>query len=79
MKELGTSKRKTCQIKKALYGLCQPRYQWYKHLDNKLKQIGLKQLKADSWIYISNNKENTTILAIYVNNNILIEINNMNR
>lgn len=45
-------------------------------LNNKLKQIGLKPLKADPCIYISKNKQNTTILAIYVAD-ILIATNNM--
>lgn len=63
LKELQTGKRKACRIKKALYGLRQSGRQWYKRLDNELKQIGLKPLKADPCVYISKNKQNSLLLS----------------
>ena len=38
-------KPKACRVKKAIYGLCQSGRQWYKKLDEALKEIGLTPLQ----------------------------------
>jgi hypothetical protein len=58
---------KVCLIRKALYGLKQSGRQWYKKLDEKLKQQKLKPLNSDPCV-ININKEdgNIIIVVIYV-------------
>jgi hypothetical protein len=55
-----------CLIRKALYGLKQSGRQWYKKLDEKLKQQKLKPLNSDPCVYINKEHGNIVIVVIYV-------------
>jgi hypothetical protein len=55
-----------CLIRKALYGLNQSGRQWYKKLDEKLKQPKLKPLNSDPCVYINKEDGNIVIVVIYV-------------
>jgi hypothetical protein len=57
---------KVCLIRKALYGLKQSGRQWYKKLDEKLKQQKLKPLNSDPCVYINKEDGNIIIVVIYV-------------
>jgi hypothetical protein len=57
---------KVCLIRKALYGLKQSGRQWYKKLDEKLKQQKLKPLNSDPCVYINKEDGNIVIVVIYV-------------
>jgi hypothetical protein len=58
---------KVCLIRKALYGLKQSSgRQWYKKLDEKLKQQKLKPLNSDPCVYINKEDGNIVIVVIYV-------------
>ncbi|KAH0809106.1 hypothetical protein GEV33_013683 [Tenebrio molitor] len=57
---------KVCLIRKALYGLKQSGRQWYKKLDEKLKQQTPKPLNFDSCVYITQEDGNIVIVVIYV-------------
>jgi hypothetical protein len=57
---------KVCLIRKALYALKQSGRQWYKKLDEKLKQQKLKPLNSDPCVYINKEDGNIVIVVIYV-------------
>jgi transposase InsO family protein len=57
---------KVCLMRKALYGLKQSGRQWYKKLDEKLKQQKLKPLNSDPCVYINKEDGNIVIVVIYV-------------
>jgi hypothetical protein len=57
---------KVCLIRKALYGLKQSGRQWYKKLDEKLKQQTPKPLNFDSCVYITQEDGNIVTVVIYV-------------
>lgn len=52
---------KVCQIKKALYGLKQSGRQWYKKLDERLKQL---EMNSDPCVYLYKEKGNIIIAAL---------------
>ena len=64
--QLRDGKPKVCRIEKAIYGLRQSGRQWYKKLDAKLREIGLKPLQADPCVYVKGAGEKMTIVAVYV-------------
>lgn len=66
---------KVCLIKKALYGLKQSGRQWYKKLDERLKQLELKPLHSDSCVYVYKKEKDIIIVAIYVDD-LMIASNN---
>lgn len=73
-------KNKVCKLKKALYGLKQAPMLWNKTFKSFLKLQGLYQLNTEQCIFKS--KSNELILAIYVDDGIIIgksekEINNL--
>ena len=76
LNQLQSGKQKACRIKKALYGLRQSGRQWYKKLDEKLRRIGFRPLKADPCLYSSQQEGKTTIVSVYVDD-ILIATNDM--
>ena len=73
---LQSGKQKACRIKKALYGLRQSGRQWYRKLDEKLRRIGFRPLKADPCLYSYQQEGKTTIVSVYVDD-ILIATNDM--
>lgn len=61
---------KVCKLEKALYGLKQAPMQWNKRITDFLKEKGLSSLSTEKCIYV--NSEKSLILAIYVDDGILI-------
>lgn len=55
-----------CRLKKALYGLKQAPRAWYARLDIYLRQKGFKKGTADSNLYVQIDKDNLTIIEVYV-------------
>jgi len=55
-------------INKGLYGLKQSGYLWSTNVKAKLTSHGYKQSDADEAIFIKQDGENTTIIAVYVDN-----------
>eukprot|EP00253_Pinus_taeda_P031264 PITA_31264 len=55
-----------CRLKKALYGLKQAPRAWYARLDGYLHQQGFKKDTADSNLYVQIDKDNLTIVEVYV-------------
>lgn len=66
---------KVCLLQKALYGLKQSGRQWYKKLDEKLKQLNLSPLKSDPCIYMLKQGGKVILVAIYVDD-LIIATNN---
>ena len=54
------------RLKKALYGLKQAPRAWYARLDGYLHQQGFKKGSADSNIYVKVDRDNLTIIEVYV-------------
>ncbi|KRZ07267.1 Retrovirus-related Pol polyprotein from transposon TNT 1-94 [Trichinella pseudospiralis] len=69
---------KVCRIRKALYGLKQSGCQWYRKLDEKLSQYGLKATSGDPCVYFERRERELTIAAIYVDD-VIIASNNTAR
>ena len=61
-----------CKLKKSLYGLKQSSRVWYERLDSYLVSHGFTKREADSNIYIYRSDTQFIILAIYVDNTLLI-------
>uniref|UniRef100_A0A5S6QKH9 Reverse transcriptase Ty1/copia-type domain-containing protein n=1 Tax=Trichuris muris TaxID=70415 RepID=A0A5S6QKH9_TRIMR len=56
-----------CKLKKAIYGLKQAGRQWYKKLDEKLRELGMKPLESDSCVYsVPGTGGLLKLVAIYV-------------
>jgi len=55
-----------CRLKKALYGLKQAPRAWYARLDGYLCQQGFKKGTVDSNLYVQTDKDNLTIVEVYV-------------
>ena len=55
-----------CRLKKALYGLKQAPRAWYARLDGYLCQQWFKKGTVDSNIYVQIDKDNLTIVEVYV-------------
>ncbi|KAL7723605.1 hypothetical protein ACLKA6_007303 [Drosophila palustris] len=58
-------KNNVCKLKKALYGLKQSGRQWYKKLDNKLKEMELNPIAADPCVYLK--KKGNRIIIVSLN------------
>lgn len=63
---------KACLLKKALYGLKQSGRQWYKKLDEKLKNLNLKPLNSDPCVYLHRENNEILIVIIYVDDLIVV-------
>ena len=63
---------KVCLMKKALYGLKQAGRQWHKRLSEEFKEIGLKSLSTDMCVYIGKREVKMMIVAIYVDDMLII-------
>ena len=55
-----------CRLNKALYCLKQAPRAWYAHLDGYLHQQGFKKGTVDSNLYVEIDKDNLTIVEVYV-------------
>ena len=64
--------KQVCKLKKSLYGLKQSPRCWNEKLCNHLKLLGYKQSGADPCVFIRNSKEKLEIIAIYVDDLILV-------
>lgn len=61
-----------CKLKKTIYGLKQSASEWYKNIDAYLKSIGFVQNPADANVYIYTKNGHMVILALYVDDAILV-------
>lgn len=68
---------KVCLLNKSIYGLKQSGRQWYKKLDDRLLQLGMKHCSADPCIYIRRNNGELTIIAVYVDDIVLASTNQL--
>lgn len=59
-----------CKLNKAIYGLKQAARCWHNHLTAILDQINLKQLMADSCIFV--NEDKSIIVAVYVDDLLIL-------
>ena len=64
-----------CKLKKSLYGLKQAPRSWNKKLDFVLTDFGFQKCGMDNAIYILKHKEGVMILALYVDDMLLIGSN----
>jgi hypothetical protein len=63
------------KLQKSLYGLKQSGRAWYLKLHNFLQQLNFKRLHSDNSIYVLQQKDSITILAVYVDDLILASNN----
>jgi hypothetical protein len=61
-----------CKLNKALYGLKQAPRAWYKKLTNHLIKYGFTKVLVDSCVWIKNIKGEICIIAIYVDDLLLV-------
>lgn len=64
--------KKVWRLKKSMYGLKQSGRAWNKKLDGTLKEIGLRQSKADACIYYKKTKDSILIVGIYVDDMLIL-------
>jgi hypothetical protein len=65
-------KQLVCKLKKSLYGLKQAPRCWNNILDEFLKSIGFNQSQADQCVYVYRDKSVTTIIAVYVDDLVIM-------
>ena len=65
-------KHLVCKLKKSLYGLKQSSRAWYERLDSYLVSLGFTKSEADANIYIYKGDTQFIILAIFVDDTLLI-------
>lgn len=63
---------KVLKLKKAVYGLKQSGRTWNIKLDTTLKNLGLERLKLDPCVYIQNSQEKLLIIAVYVDDILIL-------
>ena len=61
-----------CKLKRSLYGLKQSPRCWNTVLDTYLKSLGFHQSSADSCVYVRNHDNEQTLLAVYVDDIVLL-------
>ena len=61
-----------CRLNKSIYGLKQSPRCWNIVLDTFLKSLNFTQSNADQCVYIRNNNEQKTIIAVYVDDLVII-------
>ncbi|GAB1867410.1 Reverse transcriptase Ty1/copia-type domain-containing protein [Camponotus japonicus] len=74
LKELEAG-NKVCKLNKALYGLRQAGRRWYVKLNEELKQFGLNRSNIDPCIYHMNQGEDLLLVAIYVDDLLVVSWN----
>ena len=55
-----------CYLKKTLYGLKQARHEWNKEFNRQIHTKGFHQLRSDPCAYIRRNKEDLSIITVWV-------------
>jgi len=55
-----------CKLNKALYGLKQAGRQWYRTLDERLRELGMKPTAADPCVYVTKRGGETLLALVYV-------------
>ncbi|SPC67661.1 uncharacterized protein UHOD_11786 [Ustilago sp. UG-2017b] len=70
--ETPKNNRKYYHLKKALYGLKQAGHLWHAALNEQLKAFGFKRCRAEPCIYVQGIKDTMVILAVYVDNLLVI-------
>ena len=71
-------KGKVWKLKRAMYGLKQSGRAWNERLNDVMTKMGFKRSQADCCIYFNRDKTNLTIIAVYVDD-LLILSNNMQK
>ena len=61
-----------CKLKKSLYGLKQSPRCWNKSFQEFMRELGLKQSSADPCVFIQDETESMTIVAVYVDDLIVM-------
>ena len=61
-----------CKLRKSIYGLKQSSRCWNEKLCNHLKSLGFKESGADPCVFIQSGKKDLKIIAVYVDDLILI-------
>ena len=61
-----------CKLRKSIYGLKQSSHCWNEKLCNHLKSLGFKESGADPCVFIQSGKKDLKIIAVYVDDLILI-------
>jgi len=68
--------QKVSKLQKSIYGLHQSSRAWYERLDTSFHYINFKRIEANPFIYIQvHDNDNFIILAIYVDDGILVTPN----
>ena len=60
------------RLKKALYGLKQASREWYKKLSHELNSLGFARIQADHCVFYKNVNGHHFIIAVYVDDNLII-------
>lgn len=68
---------KVCLLKRSLYGLKQAPRAWNQKLDETLKKLGFNKTLSESCIYTKLFDDELVILAVYVDDIILLHLNDM--
>jgi hypothetical protein len=61
-----------CKLNKSLYGLKQAGRAWYEKIHNELIKLNFTRLETDNCIYISRSQGRTTVIALYVDDLLLL-------
>lgn len=64
--------KKVCKLKKSIYGLKQASRLWNKRFTSVLNKFGLTETSADPCVFVNNKGEFLTILAIHVDDGLII-------
>ena len=64
--EVKGKEKYVCKLRKSIYGLKQSSKCWHDAFSSFLLQLGFKQSESDSCVYVSFNKGNIIIIALYV-------------
>lgn len=67
---------RVCQLKKSIYGLKQASRQWNIKLNHVLEKAGYKRCKKDSCIYVRRDERTIVIIAVYVDDMLILYNNN---
>lgn len=71
----GNGTSKICKLERSLYGLKQASRCWHERFTDFLKKFNLKATRSDPCVFTSNQRENTLILAIYIDDRLIAASN----